>query len=249
MTVQHITKSVVSLIGPKEAQVLLDRSHGGQRNISVDWVRVLADRIRRGVWDQNAGFVCVDEGGRLTDGQHRCSAIVAAGIAVPVVVIQTPWSAYRDDTRRRSLSDRHGVSNRVAAIARLAGRQVGIQDGDAALSVFESPIARYKIDTAAHATPWGCSAAGVGALAASLSGHDGAGCIDNLCKAMPTNSKQRALIVRASRNAIATTGNGQTDTALAVFCAAIDSRATLDAMRSSLMSVSPERFNNKKEAK
>jgi hypothetical protein len=223
-------------ITPAQAKALLSNQHEAQRPKSAAWVGILENRIRRGQWDPAANMICVDECGRLTDGGQRCAAIVAANTPVMAYVVAMPWSTYRDDTRRRSLADRHSVSKQMAAVSRLAGRIVGKDDPDEALKCFGRWVVSYGLDAVPKTKPWGCAAAVVGALGVELSGvRQGAALLRRLSSVKPENRVERSLCIAATRGHILTTGGGQWHTALAVFrCGLGVPSADMEGLRSVL---------------
>lgn len=232
--VRRMNKTQTETITPERASALLANMHKRQRRPSRAWVKILSGRIKRGEWDMYAGFIIVDEDGRLVDGQHRCLAIVDAGISVGAAMSCKPWSKYGDDVRRRSCGERNGESKDVAAVARFAGRIIGIPDGDHALAIFSSEIKRLGIDAIQHATPWRCAASSVGALAA---GERGVATIRRLMECAPENDRERALCVKASAGKIRTTGEWQYDTCVAVYSAAVGKRSTIEHVRYALSSI------------
>lgn len=73
-------------MGPARAKALLD-ANSKNRPISKYAVTRLADAIRRGEWIANGATIVVGHDGVLLDGQHRLSAIVAAGTSVPTLLV------------------------------------------------------------------------------------------------------------------------------------------------------------------
>lgn len=86
------------LIGPKEAQSLLDANYKGQRLVKRRLVEYLVRLIKEGRWNSNLPQpLMVSEDGILLDGQHRCAAIVQSGYSVLCWVARgVPVSAYPD---------------------------------------------------------------------------------------------------------------------------------------------------------
>ena len=218
-------------ITPERAASLIANMHQRQRRPSRAWVKILSGRIKRGEWDHCAGFITVDEDGKLVDGQHRCMAIVDSSMPVCASVVCQPWSKYRDDTRRRSCGERNGENKEVAAIARFAGRVTGITDGDHALSIFAAEIKRLGLDTVHHSTPWRCAAALTGALAA---GRPGVSTLLRLITCAPVSDRERTLCVKASAGKIRTTGEWQYETCVSVYSAAIGKRSAIQHVREAL---------------
>ena len=69
------TTTSVEFIGPREAQMLLDKA-APNRNISDMLVMKYAVAMLDGDWHNIGDPIRLDERGRLSDGQHRLSAIV-----------------------------------------------------------------------------------------------------------------------------------------------------------------------------
>jgi hypothetical protein len=86
------------LIGPEEAQKLLDRNYKDQRLIKTRLVQYLVKILKDGGWNSNLPQpIMVSESGELLDGQHRCMAIIKSGVkALCWVARGVPESAYPD---------------------------------------------------------------------------------------------------------------------------------------------------------
>jgi len=57
------------------------------RKISERTVNIIAGDIASGKWRMNGEPIIVAKDGQLNDGQHRLSAIIAANVAVPVMIV------------------------------------------------------------------------------------------------------------------------------------------------------------------
>ena len=96
------------------------------RRLNATHVERLAEDIRRGDWRQTFDPVRFNKKGELVDGQHRLSAIVAAGKTVPIFVargLDARAMAVIDTGRARSVADAmtiNGVANarKLAAAAK-----------------------------------------------------------------------------------------------------------------------------------
>lgn len=101
----------IETITPSRARdwlVEADQRGGNIRKIRKARVNMLADEIRRGRWRVNGESIKFDETGTLIDGQHRLSAIVAAGVPVETAIVRglRMSSVYTiDQHSRRTLSD------------------------------------------------------------------------------------------------------------------------------------------------
>ena len=101
-------------------------SMGANRRLNATHVERLAEDIRRGDWRQTFDPVRFNRKGELVDGQHRLSAIVAAGKTVPIYVargLDARAMAVIDTGRARSVADAmqiNGVTNarKLAAAAK-----------------------------------------------------------------------------------------------------------------------------------
>jgi hypothetical protein len=83
-------KFTVSSITPTAAAQWLEKSNQGNRKIRPGTVRAFRRDILAGEWLVNHQGIAFDETGRLIDGQHRLSAIVAANRTVTMLV-STGW--------------------------------------------------------------------------------------------------------------------------------------------------------------
>lgn len=122
-------ESVVLNISPKVAQQMLLTSVGNRKMRGLH-VKRLADAMLRGEWrviSQGIGF---DVTGALRDGHHRLSAVVEAGVVVPMtVVLGMPETAYQvtDTGMSRTYAERLGEDRRVADVLTLGAQIVHAQ--------------------------------------------------------------------------------------------------------------------------
>lgn len=108
----------VELITPEIAKKLLEKNHSNRklRKMVVD---TYAEDIKDGRWELTHQGIAFDKNGDLVDGQHRLSAIVQAGIAVPMVVAEGVDSRVNiDNHAKRNLTDTTGHSTMKIAMAR-----------------------------------------------------------------------------------------------------------------------------------
>lgn len=82
---KYVTTQVIELT-PALASVLLERNPKN-RNINPNLVESYARDIEHGKWRFNGEPVIVASDGNLNDGQHRCSAVVAADMPIQTVLI------------------------------------------------------------------------------------------------------------------------------------------------------------------
>lgn len=114
-------------IDPEQAKTWLATNRENNRNISKALVNRLAADMIRNQWHVTGEAIKFDTEGRLIDGQHRLSAIVASKKTVQMYVVRdlAPETMYVIDTgKSRSAGDalkiagHNGFSNDAAALAR-----------------------------------------------------------------------------------------------------------------------------------
>lgn len=126
MALERVTRELIDLT-PKMAAEFLAKNEGNRR-LSEQRVRRLADEIVRGGWEFNGQPIILDDDGNLLDGQHRCAAVVASKKSVRCLLVRGVARrafATIDAGRARSASDvlaagGHKNSARMAAALRLA---------------------------------------------------------------------------------------------------------------------------------
>lgn len=143
----RVTEDVVNVTKEVAADFL--SKSAGNRRVSPSHVKMLATRMRRGVWNTNAKTsdpLMFDEEGRFTSGHHRMHAVILAGSAVPFRVVrgvprevthisdtgQKQWSL--NDAVSQAEPRNRSVSVRVAALRvcvnLLVGNHVTIRSYD-----------------------------------------------------------------------------------------------------------------------
>lgn len=80
-----VTTQVID-VTPALAEVLLERNPSN-RKIRQALVDAFSRDMETGKWAFNGEPIILSADGFLNDGQHRCSAIVASGVAIPAVVV------------------------------------------------------------------------------------------------------------------------------------------------------------------
>ena len=118
----------VEYISPKKAQLYL-QYNGVNRPIRNGKVSVMVSDIKNGAWELNGEPICFTENGKLSDGQHRLSAIVLSGKTVPVLVvrgIKNDVTVYDRGTNRTEADSlilsgmsKEIANNRIVAIVKL----------------------------------------------------------------------------------------------------------------------------------
>lgn len=104
-----VTTKVVD-VTPRMAREWLAERNSGNRPIRQQWVVFLASQMTKGRWEVAQPIMFAADG-RLLDGQHRLSAVVASGATVPMVVARGFDSnvfGVIDQGRNRSADDLHG---------------------------------------------------------------------------------------------------------------------------------------------
>ena len=108
-----------TLISPKHAAALLDRSIGN-RPIKKSNLHFLIDEMQSGrfVYNGESMIVCAD--GQLLDGHHRCAAIVATGLSqeIELVTVESPKAFATID---------QGITRSVADVLAISGSPYPIQ--------------------------------------------------------------------------------------------------------------------------
>lgn len=77
--------SEVVLVTPELAQLFLTGNEAN-RAVNARHISALASDMVDGRWDLNGESIKISTDGRLADGQHRCFAIIEAGVPVQTVV-------------------------------------------------------------------------------------------------------------------------------------------------------------------
>ena len=81
-------KATWELIGPAEAQALLDMNIKNYRPHDKKRVSIYSREMSRGRWDQNGETIKIAKSGILLDGQHRLMAIVRCGLTFKMLVVR-----------------------------------------------------------------------------------------------------------------------------------------------------------------
>ena len=76
----------IELVGPERAGLFL-KNNPNNRNLNEKRATELSHAILRGEWEFNGDAIRISVTGKLLDGQHRCRAVVKAGMAVPMLVV------------------------------------------------------------------------------------------------------------------------------------------------------------------
>lgn len=100
-------KSTAVLVTPEMARQWLE-CNKPNRPLRPSWVSILTGMINRGEWRLTHQGIALDDNGNLLDGQHRLSAIIAAGQPVQMMVttgLDPSVFGVLDRGRARSLRD------------------------------------------------------------------------------------------------------------------------------------------------
>ena len=98
------------------------------RHVSQRRVEIYANDIRADRWAENGETIVVSRDGLLNDGQHRCHAVIMAGMAIPAIIVFGVERDSRTTTNQgktKGAGDYAGMrgianANNIAAIARLS---------------------------------------------------------------------------------------------------------------------------------
>lgn len=116
------SRSMVVMLTVELAAALL-KLNTHNRKIKPIVLRRYCVDVERGNWKLTASGIGVSESGKLIDGQHRCEAVVATGVAIPVVIV----FGLKDDSQIKV--DRHARRSNldVFSLAGLTHDTVEIQ--------------------------------------------------------------------------------------------------------------------------
>lgn len=110
--------SVTTMMTPRLAQRLLDNNPGNRHVVAstrgTRSVAAYAAMMARGEWALNGSTIVVADNGELNDGQHRCHAVIQAGVAVPMQIV------FGVDRASRSTLDQ-GIGRSPGDILAMAG--------------------------------------------------------------------------------------------------------------------------------
>jgi len=113
---QSVKTEIVNM-SPEFASILLNKNDSN-RNIRKNHVQMLSGMMKRGEWVLSPqGVIVHSASGRLLDGQHRLSAVVAAGVSVPMMIFYTEDEGIfkvLDQGVKRSTGDIFSVHPNVA---------------------------------------------------------------------------------------------------------------------------------------
>jgi len=128
-----ITHEIVDLT-PDLAAELLASTPAHQRKITQNHVDRISRAMTTGGWVFNPQPLIIDTNGALTDGQHRCAAVIQSGVTIPVVIVRgadPEVFALVDTGRTRQASQfvpgQYGTTIAAAARLVLAFRATGGQ--------------------------------------------------------------------------------------------------------------------------
>ena len=120
-------KATQITLTPAIAKKLLEHNPSN-RPLSQPRAKRIAESISRGEWLANGETIIVDVNGALIDGQHRCLAVVIAGIPIQTLFVEgvcpdafaTIDSGHaRTDANRFSISGEANTSDLSSALAKL----------------------------------------------------------------------------------------------------------------------------------
>lgn len=114
-------KTTTETITPTVAAEYLAKNHPKNRPIRPHRVKGLVEDLQKGRWQLTHQGIAFDDEGRLIDGQHRLTAIIAAGVSAPMMVtrgLDISTFAVLDQGGARSAADVMCLSNRYVASLR-----------------------------------------------------------------------------------------------------------------------------------
>lgn len=115
--VEHQMKFSVVSMTPTWAQELLDKNHPKNRTPKKNRIEQYARDMVQGYWLLTPEPVCVDVDGWLTNGQNRLSAVIRAGVDVPMSLIT--------GCPKRSIGAQdQGAVRNVLDVARISGSPI-----------------------------------------------------------------------------------------------------------------------------
>jgi len=88
MEITDNTTVEIIVIDPEAAAEMLERNYRNNRSINPNRVRAYAADMTAGKWTFTGESLKFMDDGKLIDGQHRLSAIVASGCSVQMMVVQ-----------------------------------------------------------------------------------------------------------------------------------------------------------------
>lgn len=90
---QHYTGSFkhveakIEIVTPHMAKEWLERAEPN-RHFNQSYAAMFADDMRNGRWENNGQPIILDTAGRLLDGQHRLSAVLASGMSIAMLIVR-----------------------------------------------------------------------------------------------------------------------------------------------------------------
>ena len=99
----------LKFVTPELAASFMKRNTNNYRKKKDNVVRKLCYEILKQKWDITGESITFDENGVMTEGQHRCDAIMKSGISVPTVVIWNVPASSKfvvGGSEKRTLNDR-----------------------------------------------------------------------------------------------------------------------------------------------
>lgn len=127
------------------------------RPLSRAIVKAYAEAMRQGHWQANGTSIVIDTNNNMIDGQHRCAAVVLAGVAITIILVTgVDPDAFKtlDAGKKRTASDSLSVlgekhANNLAAAAKaykqITTRQIvrSMTSTETVETLEECPALRY----------------------------------------------------------------------------------------------------------
>ena len=115
--------SEVTEVTPEKAKLILSGNEAN-RSVNSSHMRRLASDIKDGLWDLNGESIKIAHDGRLADGQHRCFAVIMAGVPISTVItwgVDYESRITTDQNRPKGVGDylamAHSTENSMCAAA------------------------------------------------------------------------------------------------------------------------------------
>lgn len=116
-------------VSPALAAHWLKRNHPNNRRLNQGQIAGFVADMQAGKWVLTHQGIAFDANGNMIDGQHRCHAIVQAGVEVDLLVVNNPEGSYQspiDFGWKRNIATVQNWSTReVAAIGALRSLEHG----------------------------------------------------------------------------------------------------------------------------
>lgn len=100
------------MITPAVAKAMLASTTTRNRKLNKEVVKLYADDMRNGRWQENGETIIQDDNGNVIDGQHRLTAVIMSGVTVRMIVatgVASECFKTIDKGRKRTHGDVLGI--------------------------------------------------------------------------------------------------------------------------------------------